>query len=81
MVSVERQGWRRAPVGLLLLKGGVGGGAGCCSLLFSETIKWTVISPGRLLVSFERHLNPGTHSALFRIHVAADWVSLHILTS
>lgn len=45
------KGWgglRRAPIGLLLLRGGVVGGAPCCSLLFSETIKWTVISPGCL---------------------------------
>lgn len=52
-VSVEGQEWRRAPIGLLLLRGGVVGGAGCCSLLFSETIKWTVISPARLHVSFQ----------------------------
>lgn len=32
------------------------GGAGCCSLLCSETIKWTVISPGCLHVSFHLHL-------------------------
>lgn len=55
-VSVEGQGWTRAPIGLLLLRGGVVGGAGCCSLLFSETIKWTVISPGCLHVSFQQHV-------------------------
>lgn len=49
-MSVEGQGWKRAPIGLLL-RGGVVGGAGC-SLLFSETIKRTVISPGRLSVLF-----------------------------
>ena len=55
-VAVEGQGWRRALIGLLLLRGGVVGGAGCCSLLCSETIKWTVISDGRLHVSFHKHL-------------------------
>lgn len=55
-VAVKGQGWRRALIGLLLLWGGVVGGAGCCSLLCSETIKWTVISPGCLQVSFHRHL-------------------------
>lgn len=57
-VAVDgRGGWRRALIGLLLLRGGVVGGAGCCSLLCSETIKWTVISPGRLHVSFHQHLH------------------------
>lgn len=55
-VAVKGQGWRRALIGLLLLWGGVVGGAGCCSLLCSETIKWTVISPGCLKVSFHQHL-------------------------
>lgn len=57
-VAVERLGWRTL-IGLLLLRGGVVGGAGCCSLLCSETIKWTVISPGRLQSHFTNTFNPG----------------------
>lgn len=57
-VAVEGRGWRRALIGLLLLRGGVVGGAGCCSLLCSETIKWTVISPGRLRLISPTPLNP-----------------------
>lgn len=68
MVSVEGQGWKRAPVGLLL-RGGVVGGAGC-SLLFSETIKRTVISPGRLNVLFYHTFKQvGTFGAVFCEHL------------
>lgn len=39
--------------GVLLLGGGrIVGRAGCCSLLCSESIKWTVISPRGFHVSF-----------------------------
>lgn len=52
MVVGDRQGQRWAPIILLLLKDGVVGGVGCCSLLCSETIKWTVISPGSFVSIF-----------------------------
>lgn len=42
---LKRPEWRSATIGMLLLRFKVVRGAGCCSLLCSETIKWTVISP------------------------------------